>query len=144
MNLYPTYTSNHLLDPFFDEIFGIQEGLTSENHGSLSMRTDIRQEGDGYMMFVDLPGIKKENIGLSYEDGQMTISVKTNTIEKDEKGNLKPFVRRERFSGSASRSYYIGDVDETKIKAEYKDGVLMVYFPDEKKEEIVAHNIAIN
>ena len=143
MNHYVTYDGNRFLNPLLDELFGIQDALTSESNGSLSMRTDIRKEKDGYLMSIDLPGIKKENIAISYEDGRLAIKVHVNTIEKDESGNPKPFLRRERFSGSASRSYFIGDVDEKSIKAEYQDGVLRLFIPEEKQEEETVHSIKI-
>ena len=143
MSHYVTYDGNRFLNPLLDELFGMRDALTSESNGSLSMCTDIRKEKDGYLMLVDLPGIKKENIAVSYEDGRLTIKVHANTIEKDENGNPKPFLRRERFSGSASRSYFIGDVDEKSIKAEYQDGILRLFIPEEKQEEEVVHSIKI-
>lgn len=143
MNHYVAYDGNRYLNPLLDEFFGIRDALTSESNGALAMRTDIRKEKDGYLMLVDLPGIKKEDIAISYEDGRLTIKVHANTVEKDEKGNPKPFLRRERFSGNASRSYYIGDVDEKNIKAEYRDGVLRLYIPEEKEEQETIHSIKI-
>ena len=144
MNYYPIYNGTRFLDPLFDQLFGVKEGLLSENHGSLSMRTDVREEDEGYVMDIDLPGVKKENISISYENQEITVRAHVNTIQKDEKGQAKPFLRRERFSGSASRTYYVGEIDENLIKAEYSDGVLHIYFPKEKPIKNVSHSISIN
>lgn len=144
MNYYPIYNGTRFLDPLFQELLGVKDGLLDENHGALSMRTDVREENDGYVMDIDLPGIRKENINISYENQELTVRVHVNTIQKDEKGQPKGFIRRERFSGSASRSYYVGDIDETAIKAEYVDGVLHICFPKEKPIKNVTHTISIN
>ena len=144
MSYYPVNHGTRFLDPLLDELFGARDDFLSENHGSLSMRTDLAKEDGGFVMMVDLPGVKKEDISLSYENEQITIRVKINTLEKNEKGENKLFIRRERFSGSASRSYYVGDIDESKIKASYADGVLRVFFPEEKPIENASHSIAIN
>ena len=124
------------VDPFFEALFGAQRD--TKNYGSLAMKTDIREEEKVYVLDVDLPGIKKENINVSFKDGYLTIEVKTE--EADEKAN---FLRRERFCGSASRRYYVGDIDESHIEASFVDGVLSVRVPKEPKEE-KTHKIKIS
>lgn len=143
MNLYPTYHNGHLVDPFFDDFFGTRDTLESKHFGALAMKTDIRQEKNGYAMFIDMPGVKKENIELTYKDEHLTVSVTTESLEKDEEGKTLPFLHRERFAGRASRSYYVGDINEDKIKAEYKDGVLKVFIPNEEEEVKTEKKISI-
>ena len=124
------------LDPFFDTLF---TDTKESGFGALSMKTDISKEGDEYTLSVDVPGIKKEDIKLTYEDGYLTIEAKANTDIK-EKGK---FLSRERFSGTAKRRYYLGDVDESSITAACDNGVLTVRF-NELKPEVKTKTIEIN
>lgn len=106
-----------IFDPLFDELF-----LNDRTKHEV-MKTDIQDEGDHYLMKIDLPEIKKENIKLSLEDGYLTVSTKVDyQNEVKEKNN---YIRRERHYGNYSRSYYLGeDVTEEDIKAKLQDGVL--------------------
>ena len=81
-----------------------------------------------------MPGVSKENISIDYENGYVTIAAKTNKSkdEKDKEGN---YIRRERYSGFYSRSYYVGDVDRESIKAKLDNGVLSIVVPKVKAEE---------
>ena len=63
--------------------------------------------------------------------------------QMNEKGEKKGYKHRERFSGSASRSYYVGDIDEKKVTATFENGALKVFFPKEKEPEVTSHQIAI-
>ena len=106
-----------ILDPLFDELF-----FGNKNKHEV-MKTDIKDEGDHYLMKIDLPEVKKENIKLSLEDGYLIVSAKFDyNNEYKEKNN---YIRRERHYGNCSRSYYLGeDVTEEDIKAKLQDGVL--------------------
>jgi len=130
-----------LFDPFFEALFN--DGSEGKNYGVLTMKTDIKEEGNNYVMNVELPGFEKKNIGLDLKDGYLTITAKVDRdeSEKDKKGN---YIHRERFSGVSSRSYYVGEIEEKNIKASYKDGVLAVVFPKEEMKKIdEKHSIAI-
>ena len=107
-------------DPFFTE---------SE---SKTMKTDIREKGDKYLIDIDLPGYDKENIKISVEDGYLTVQATIDSNEEEkEKGK---FVRRERYMGTCSRSFYVGeDVKSEDIKATFKKGILRLEVP--KKED---------
>lgn len=97
------------------------------------MKTDVRETKDGYDVFVDLPGFKKEDVTLNLENGYLTITAEKG-LEKDEdeKGS---YVRKERWSGSCSRSFYLGDgVRAEDIKAKMEDGILTLTFPKEVKK----------
>ena len=86
------------------------------------MKTDIKDADDHYEITMNLPGIKKENVKAELKDGYMTIHVSSNTNndEKDENGK---YIRRERFSGNCSRSFYVGDqITEEDIKAKFENG----------------------
>ena len=96
------------------------------------MKTDIKDTDQGYEMTMNLPGVKKEDIKAELKNGYMTIHVSSNTNqdEKDEKGR---YIRRERYSGNCSRSFYVGDqITLEDIKAKFEDGILRIDIP--KKE----------
>ena len=110
-------------DPFFDE------------RESRVMKTDIKEKKDKYVIDIDLPGYEKENIKIEVEDGYLTVHASTNTNkEETEEGK---FVRKERYVGSCSRSFYVGEeVNDEDIKATFKNGTLKLEIPkkEEKKE----------
>ena len=98
------------------------------------MKTDIKETENSYVLDIDLPGYKKEDIKVDITDGYLTINAKSsNEINEEEKGK---FVRRERFVGSCSRSFYVGeDVKEDEIKASFKNGILNLEVPKINLEE---------
>ncbi|HHT38611.1 MAG TPA: Hsp20/alpha crystallin family protein [Mollicutes bacterium] len=114
MNLMPKHFFNSLLDDFL-------ELPISKNN---IMKVDIFEKDDLYNMEIEIPGFKKENIMVDYKDGYLTISAK-----KDETKEDKEYIRRERFYGEYQRSFYIGDIDDTQINAQFNDGLLTVTFP---------------
>jgi HSP20 family protein len=121
-----------LMDPLFDLLAG-ESFPEPRGFRNLDMKTDVKDEGNSYLMEIEIPGVNKKDIGIAYADGYLTVNVKENreVNEKDKKGN---YVHRERFSGVASRSYYVGEIDEKAIKASYTDGVLALSFPKEVKK----------
>lgn len=110
-------------EPFFNDGFP-----TLNNWGASSFKVDVKDNGTAYELTADLPGMKKEDIALHYENNYLTISAGKNETQetKDDQGN---YIRRERVSGSMSRSFYIDNIDEAKVTAEFKDGVLRVDLP---------------
>lgn len=96
------------------------------------MKTDIQEKKDKYLIDIDLPGYEKENIQLDVEDGYLTVHANINST-KEEKEEGK-FVRKERYVGSCSRSFYVGEeIESEDIKASFKNGTLQIEVP--KKEE---------
>lgn len=133
--------TNNLLDPLLDFFAPDFFEDAPSNDGALAMSTDVHLEDGNYVMEMELPGFRKEDIRVSFKDGYLTIKA---TREGPAKGDgNKNVVRRERFYGSVSRSFYVGDIDETKIKASYQDGILTLSFPSGRKEESKDHLIAI-
>ena len=123
----------------FDDFFGYPFGGYGWNGGSL-MKTDIKDTDQGYEMTMNLPGVKKEDIKAELKNGYMTIHVSSNTNqdEKDEKGR---YIRRERYSGNCSRSFYVGDqITQGDIKAKFKDGILRIDIPKKEAKPAVEEN----
>lgn len=118
-----------LRDSLFDNIF-----FPYEHKENNMMKTDVKENENDYELQVEVPGVSKENISIDYENGYVTIAAKTNK-SKDEKDKECNYIRRERYSGSYSRSYYVGDVDRESIKAKLDNGVLSIIVPKAKTEE---------
>lgn len=115
----------------FDDLFNDPFFTSHENK---VMKTDIKEHDDRYEILVDLPGFNKEDIKMNIEDGYLVINAKTSNEEDNTNKNGK-YVRKERYYGECSRSFYIGDnITEEDIKANYKNGTLNVEIP--KKEEV--------
>ena len=97
------------------------------------MRTDIKETDGGYELTIDLPGFKKDDVQAELKDGYLTINAQTQS-ESEDKVEEGTYVRKERFSGKCSRTFYVGDdVEEDDIKAKFEDGVLKIAVP--KKQE---------
>ena len=93
------------------------------------MKTDIREKEDGYELDMDLPGFKKEDIKAELHEGVLTISAAKN-LDKDQKDDKGRYIRRERYSGAMSRSFYVGDaLTEEDISAKFEDGILKLSIP---------------
>ena len=121
-----TYRNN-----IFDDLFNTPFFTRSEQN---MMKTDIKEHDTGYELTVDLPGVKKDDIKAELNDGYLTITAESDTSkdEKDEKGK---YICRERYSGSYSRSFYVGDsITEEDIKAKFENGTLTLDIP--KKEAL--------
>ena len=122
--LMPSLFGENLLDDFFD--MPMRSYRTQREN---LMTTDIKEKDGNYEISMNLPGFKKEDIHAELKDGYLTISASTqhNNDEKDEEGR---YIRKERYSGSCSRSFYVGDgIQETDIKAKFEDGVLKLDIP---------------
>ena len=116
----------------FDDMFGDPFFTGTENK---VMKTDIKEKKDKYEIDMDLPGYEKDDIKIEIQDGYLTVHAKVNKNE-DEKEDGK-YVRKERYIGECSRSFYVGDnVKEEDIKAKFKNGTLKleVAKKDEQKE----------
>ena len=126
-----------LFDNMFDDFF--KDPFFTRNNSVKVMKTDIQEKDDKYILDMDLPGYDKEDIKAQLKDGYLTISAQKNTSndEKDEEGN---YIRRDRYCGKCSRSFYVGDsIKEEDIKASFNNGILELTFPKEvpqKEEEI--------
>lgn len=136
-----TDRGNFFLDLFPEGFMG--PSIYDHYAKGLDMKTDIKDDGTNYVMQVELPGIDKKDINVSLKDEYLTIKANVNVenSDKEKKGN---FIHRERYSGTATRSYYVGDVDMKSVKASYANGVLTLTFPkDAEKKAEEAHSIVV-
>ena len=118
----PSIFGENLFDDFMDFPFGGKKINTM-------MKTDIRDTDSSYELDIDMPGFKKEDIKAQLKDGYLTISASTsaNNDEQDKDGR---YIRRERYAGSCSRSFYVGEgVKEEEIRAKFENGILKLSIP---------------
>ena len=115
------------LNPFFDQLlFG------SKNFDSKLMRTNIKETKDNYQIIIELPEVTKENIKVALKDGTLTVSA---SIKKEEEEESR-YLLRERFEGTYSRSYYVGEeVKLSDISAKLNNGILTLTINKVKEEE---------
>lgn len=117
----------------FDEMFMDPFFMGTENR---VMKTDIKEKKDKYLIEIDLPGYEKEDIKIEIQDGYLTVHASVNKEVEDDKEKGK-FMRKERYVGECSRSFYVGEnTKEEDVKAKFKNGTLILEIPkkEEKKE----------
>ena len=111
----------------------------SYNYNTL-MKTDVRDTKDGYELDIDMPGFAKEDIKAELKDGYLTISAasKKDNDQKEENGK---YIRRERYAGSCSRSFYVGDqISQEDVKAKFENGILKLSIPKKEEKPAVEEN----
>lgn len=120
--------SESLLDDFFD-LPDVRTFQTMPRVPQNIMHTDVKELEGSYEIAMDLPGMKKENVKAELKDGYLTVSASADTSSETKEENGK-YIRRERYTGSCSRSFYVGDqVTQEDIKARFEDGVLKIEVP---------------
>ena len=138
--LMPSIFGEDLFDDLFDLPFyddraerKLEKKLYGRHAGNL-MKTDIKEQDNGYEMIVDIPGFKKDEVKVSLEDGYLTIEAAKGLDEDEQDKKTGKYIRKERYAGSCARSFYVGTaVEQSDIKAEFKHGILKLFVP--KKEE---------
>ena len=139
--LMPSVFGENLFDNFFDG-FGfhdftndVDQTLYGKNAKHL-MSTDVKEKDGTYEVAMDLPGFKKEDIKMQLKDGYLTISA-AKGLEKNEKNEDGKYVRRERYSGNMSRTFFVGEnVKEEEIQPKYENGILSFSVPKEQKQAV--------
>ena len=130
--LMPSIFGENLFDDWFDkDFFPGRNPLYGKNEKNL-MKTDVREQGDSYEVAIDLPGFKKEDVAIELENGYLTITA-SKGLDKDE--DQTGYIRRERWSGKSSRTFYVGEcVRGEDIKAKMEDGILTMTVPKEQRQ----------
>jgi HSP20 family molecular chaperone IbpA len=127
---YTVSRNNDLFDDIFDNMF-----RTPNYAGNAVMKTDVHEKDGKYILDVEIPGYKKEDVKISLFNGTLTISAEHNETneEKDAKGRV---LRQERYNGTCTRSFYVGDaIKDTDVKASFDNGILKIEIPTEQKKE---------
>lgn len=130
--LVPSVFGESLIDDWMDG-FPFRSHMPEVQIPNL-MKTDIREKESGYELDIDLPGFKKEDIKVDLKDGYLTIEAHTAQSD-DEKDKSGKYLRRERYIGSCSRSFYVGDeVTQEEIRARFEDGILKLSIPKKQAQ----------
>ena len=138
--LMPSIFGENLFDDFMSDFqmpkFPDMEKELYGRHSRNMMKTDVREKDNGYELAIDLPGFKKEEITAEVKDGYLTVSAQKG-MDKDEKDKEGHYIRRERYAGSMTRSFYVGDqITEKDIQAKYENGILALEIPKKEVKQI--------
>ena len=137
--LVPSIFCDNFEDQFMNDFFDFPSTFRSMLRPDVStmMQTDVKDNGENYELSIELPGYKKEELHAELKDGYLTINAEHNT-SKDEKDKNGKYVRRERYMGRCSRTFYVGeDVSENDIHAKFEDGILTMSVPKREEHEKV-------
>ena len=122
--------------PFTDEAFWGKKNPLYGKHAQNMMKTDIRETDSSYELDVDLPGFKKDEINVQLKDGYLTLTA-AKGLDKDSQDKKGNYIRKERYAGTMSRSFYVGEaVNEEDVHAKYEDGILKISVPKKEPEKI--------
>ena len=136
-NLFDDWMDFPFNDDFDKYFFGKKNPLYGK-HAKNMMKTDVKETDSSYEVDIDLPGFKKDEISAKLDNGYLTISA-AKGLDKDEKDKKGKYIRKERYAGAMSRSFYVGDaVTQEDIKAKYEDGILKLAIP--KKDAKAVEN----
>ncbi|MCI5937135.1 MAG: Hsp20/alpha crystallin family protein [Eubacterium sp.] len=125
---------------FEKAMFPMKNPLYGKNEKNL-MKTDVRETEDAYEIDIDLPGFKKDEVQAELHDGYITISA-AKGLDKDEKDKKTgKYIRRERYAGSLSRTFYVGDgITQDEISAKFQDGILQLKVPKKEAGAVESRN----
>ncbi|MDD6466760.1 MAG: Hsp20/alpha crystallin family protein [Erysipelotrichaceae bacterium] len=129
MKLLPSFRTLDVFDDLFNDVFMDRPSVDM-------LKTDIREKDGRYILEMEVPGIKKEDLSIALKNGYLQVSAKreSSSEEKDDQGHL---IRQERYSGSCSRQFYVGDhIKEDDIKASFQNGELLISIPSKKPDEV--------
>lgn len=139
MMMMPSLFGNSLFDEWMD--FPFESGITKSAKRETSlMRTDVKEKDGAYELEMELPGYQKEDVTAQLKDGYLTVqaSRSASNDEKDEQGN---YIRRERYTGQCSRSFYVGEgVKQEDIRAKFENGILKLIVPKVEAQKPVEEN----
>ncbi len=142
--MMPSIFGENLFDEFMDDFMfpafpDVSKTLYGK-HAKDMMKTDVKEVEDGYVVDIDLPGFKKDEIKIQLRKGYLTVSA-AKGLDKDERNEEGKYVRRERYAGGMSRSFYVGEnVTEKDIHPKYEDGILSFNVPKAEKKAVEEEN----
>ncbi|OUP18379.1 heat-shock protein [Lachnoclostridium sp. An196] len=138
--LMPSIFGENLFDDFFNDFpfYNDRDMKKAErklygHRAKNLMKTDIKEKGDSYILEMDLPGFKKDEIQVSLENGYLTVQAARGVDKDEQEKKTGRYIRQERYAGACERSFYVGDdLTQDDIKGEFHHGVLKLTIP--KKE----------
>jgi len=132
--LAPSIFRDNFVDDFFNDFVFTPFSYGQKGKKAVGMNVDVQEFDEGYQVDVELPGFAKEDIQAELKDGYLTICA-SHSESNDEKNKKGEYIRRERYTGECSRSFYVGEnVTQEDIKAGFENGILKLSIP--KKEAV--------
>ncbi len=122
-----------LFNDFGRDLMNIDRTLYGKNAKNL-MKTDVKDDGDHYEVAVDLPGFNKDEVKVDLKDGYLTITAGKSLEKKDDEKSK--YIRQERYVGSMTRSFYVGEVRPEDVHGKYESGVLTLTVPKEVQHKV--------
>ncbi len=141
--MLPSIFGENLFDDFFNDTFardlfnGNGRDPLYGKHARNLMKTDVKETDSNYVLDIDLPGFKKDEVSIDLKDGYLTVSA-AKGLDKDQKDQEGRYIRRERYSGQCARTFYVGDLKPEDISAKYEDGILKLTIPKEVQRQLPA------
>ena len=135
-------------DNLFDDMFGFDFDREFDRmmrplygkHSQNMMKTDVRETDNSYELDIDLPGFKKDEITVQLDNGYLSISA-SKGLDKDEEKKDGKYIRRERYAGAMSRTFYVGDnLTQQDIKAKFENGILKISVPKKDVQQVAQNN----
>ena len=144
--LMPSIFGENLFDDFFTPFYyddkdekKAEKKLYGRRAQNL-LKTDIKEKPEGYELIVDVPGFKKDEVKVALKDGYLTVSA-AKGLDEDDEDKKGHYIRRERYAGTLSRSFYVGDgISQKDIHAKYESGILRLTLPKKAPEAIEKEN----
>lgn len=138
--MMPSIFSENLFDNFMDDfafpVFPDVEKTLYGKHAGNLMKTDVKETENDYKVDIDLPGFAKDEIKMQLDHGYLTVSA-VKGLDKEEKDEEGRYVRKERFAGNISRSFYVGEhITEEDIHPKYENGILSFSFPKKNQKPV--------
>ena len=144
--MLPSIFGENLFDDFFSDPFEMMTMPQGRSplygkHAKNMMKTDIRETENNYELDIDLPGFKKDEVHLELKDGYLSVEA-NKALDKDEKDDKGRYIRQERWSGSCSRSFFVGEnVKPEDVSAKFEDGILKIALPKEEPKKLASSNL---
>ena len=141
----PSIFGEDLMDDWFDGFDHMFDRMNRQadhrlygRHADRLMKTDVREHEDSFELDIDLPGFRKEDLKLQLENGCLTITAAKEVKVDDKEKKEGRLIRRERWSGNMSRTFYVGDqITEEDVKAKFEDGVLKLTVPKKDPKNMI-------
>ena len=139
--MMPSIFGENLFDDFFGRDFNLFPVMPGHDplygkHAKNLMKTDVRETDSSYELDIDLPGFKKDEVSVDLKDGYLTISA-AKGLDKDESDKAGRYIRQERYAGTCSRNFYVGEGVEPKdVSAKFEDGILKLSLPRREQKQL--------
>ena len=140
--MVPSIFGENLFDEFWNDPFDMDRMLPRGRdplygkHSKNLMKTDVRETEGSYELDVDLPGFKKEEVNVELNNGYLTIEA-AKSLDKDDTDKQGRYIRQERYAGSMSRSFYVGEgLEQKDIRAKFENGILQLSIPKSAPKQL--------